>query len=195
MVGIIHECLFGFLARNFGPDSVAAVKRAAGLDPELGFRIDTVYDDGEWRRLYGAAIELAARQGGHDAAAFERAFARYSGEDLLVRFPGFLHGVRSARDLIERQPVIHNSIAASMVEGSRRGIRDKFAIVTKPDETVVHYSSSNLLCGFYKALAEWVAEHMSERVEIHEPHCQRGGAPACEIHVRYLGKLESAARG
>jgi hypothetical protein len=191
MVGLIHECLFGFLTRNFGPEAVVAVKRAAGVDPELGYRIDTVYDDAQWRRLYSAAIDFAAA----DAAAFERAFARYSGEDLVVRFPGFLRGVRSARDLIERQPIIHNSIAASMVEGSRREIRDKFSITAKADETVVHYSSSNLLCGFYKGLAEWVSEHMSERIEIHEPHCQRRGAPSCEIHVRYLGLIDGSSRG
>jgi predicted hydrocarbon binding protein len=183
MVGLIHECLFGFLTRNFGAEATMAVKRAAGIETEVEFRIDTAYDDEEWRRLYAAAIAAS----GHDAATFERAFARYCGDDLVVRFPGFLRGVRSARDLIERQPTIHNSIAASMVEGSRREIRDKFSIVARPDETIVYYSSSNLLCGFYKGLAEWVAEYMSERIEIREPHCQRAGARACEIHVRYLG--------
>lgn len=182
MIGIIHEILLDFVRKNLGDDAVTELRKRAGVE-EKQFRLDTDYDDAEWRRLVGAAIELA----GGDSDGVQKAFAHYAGEDLVLRFPGFFKGAKSARDMIKRQPVIHNNLATGLSEEARRRVADKFELEEKGDSLVMHYRSPNQLCAVYIGLAEWVAEHFGEKLEVKHERCLKKGADECEIELRFPG--------
>jgi predicted hydrocarbon binding protein len=184
MVGVIHQLFFGFVEKNFGKAAVAEVKRRAGVAADQDYRMDAAYPDDEWQRIVGAAVELS----GLAAEQAELAFARYCGEELSVRMSGFFDGCKSARQFLERQPSIHNMMASSVRDPvAKKKVGDKFRIETSNGETVTHYTSPNRHCTLYRGLAEWVAEHYRERIEIREPRCQKRGDPECEIRVKYLG--------
>lgn len=189
MVGIIHELLFGFVEKNFGTEAVKNVKDPAGVGRDRKFRLDTICPDDEWSRIINSVIKVS----GLEPEQAETAFARHCGEELLSRFAGFFNGVTSARDMIKRQPAIHNSIAASVQDPqARKFIMDKFRLEEKDGETIMHYVSPNRLCVFYKGLAQWLADHFNETVEIHEPRCVKKGDSECEVHVKYKGKKQQA---
>jgi hypothetical protein len=182
MVGLIHVLLLNFIERNCGPAGVAEVQRRAGIPDGRAFRMDTVYDDEEFQRLLAAAIA----QIGLPPDEVEAAFGRYAGQDLLIRFPGFWAGANCARDMILRQPRIHNAMTGTAQDSAvRTAIADKFRVKATPDGAVIRYASPNRLCVLYRGLAGWVAEHFGEEMEASEPTCQRRGDAVCEIHLRF----------
>lgn len=184
MIGVIHQLFFGFVEKNFGADAAAEVKRRARLPENHEYRMDTVYPDDEWQRILAAAVELS----GLDAEKAELAFARYCGEELSVKMAGFFKGCTSTRELLKRQPSIHNMMAGSLRdEAARQQVTDKFRIEEADGETITRYVSSNRHCTLYRGLAEWVSEYYKERIEVREPRCQKRGDPECEIRVKYLG--------
>ncbi|HXV99029.1 MAG TPA: heme NO-binding domain-containing protein [Anaerolineae bacterium] len=187
MVGVIPVLLFDFVEKNWGKSAVSEIKLQAGMSDDKEFRLDTYYPDEEWRRIFKATVAVLQM----DSEELETVFARYCGEDLVIRFAGFLKGVNSARDVITRQPKIHNFIGSSVQDSeARQAISDKFRLEEKPDETIMHYVSPNQLCTFYRGLAQWVADYFGEKIQIKELHCLKQGAAECEIHVKYLGKKE-----
>lgn len=184
MVGVIHQLFFAFVEKTFGAPALAEVKRRAGLAAGQDFRMDAAYSDEEWRRLLGAAVELS----GLDAEKAELAFARFCGDELSVRMAGFFKSCSTTRDFLKLQPTIHNMMASSVQDPeAKKRITDKFRFEELKDETVTHYTSANRHCTLYRGLAEWVAEYYRERIEIHEPRCQKRGDPECEIRVKHLG--------
>lgn len=184
MVGVIHQLFFAFVEKSFGADALAEVKRRAGAVAGQDYRMDVSYPDDEWRRLLGAAVELS----GLDAEQAELAFARYCGEELSVRMAGFFKGCSSTREFLKMQPAIHNMMASSVRDPeAKQRITDKFRLEEMDGETITHYSSPNRHCTLYRGLAEWVSEYYKERIEIHEPRCQKRGDPECEIRVKHLG--------
>jgi hypothetical protein len=182
MVGLINELVLSFVEKNYGAGAALDVRRRAGVPAGAAYRVDTVYPDEEFQRIFAAA----RAQSGLGEEDFERALARYAGDYLLLRFPGFWTGASGAREMILRQPRIHQAIASSARETAlRRGINDKFRVEATPDGAVVHYVSPNRLCGFYRGFAGWIAERFGEELEVDEPRCQKRGAGACEIHLRF----------
>jgi predicted hydrocarbon binding protein len=184
MVGVIHQLFFAFVEKNYGAASVDEVKRRAGVAAGQEFRMDAAYPDDEWRRLLGAALELS----GLDAEQVELAFGRYCGEELSKRMGAFFKRCNSTRELMKLQPSIHNMMASSVRDPAmKRQITDKFRLEEVNGETITRYTSPNRHCTLYRGLAEWVAGYYRERIEIHEPRCQKRGDPECEIHVKHLG--------
>jgi predicted hydrocarbon binding protein len=183
MIGVILRLLSDFVEKNWGTQSLNECLKAAGFPDDFVFRLDTAYPDEQWQSMFRAATDVA----GLSPDDLELTFAHYCGKDMSVRFPGFLQGVTSARDIIERQPSIHNFMAASLKSPSaRKAVAEKFRLEGRPDETVMHYVSPNKMCILYRGLAEWAAEYFNEKVEIKEPHCLKRGDAECEIHVQYL---------
>ncbi|MEZ4382514.1 MAG: heme NO-binding domain-containing protein [Nannocystaceae bacterium] len=176
----MHEILLNFVTTNLGEGAADELRRRAGVEGQT-FRLDTAYDDGQWRRLLAAAVDMA----GGDAEAVETAFAHYAGEDLSLRFSGFFRGAKSAREMIARQPVIHNSLATGLSEDARRVVADKFTLEDRGDALVMHYRSANKHCTIYIGLARWVAEHFGERLEIRHERCMKRGADECAIELRF----------
>lgn len=184
MVGVMHSLLLNFVRKNWGGQTLEKVVRQANLPADTAYRLDKFYADEEWRALITAAVEVS----GLSPESMRFAFARYAGEDLVRRFPGFFRGAKCARDVIKRQPAIHNFIAASVSDPAcQKAIMEKFRLEERADETVTYYTSPNQECVIYLGLACWVADHFGEAIEIDERLCQKRGDPVCEIHIRYLG--------
>ncbi len=181
MVGLICDLLLNFVERNCGAGAVAEVRRRAGIPEERVFRMDTVYEDEEFQRLFAATAERVGLAGD----ALEASFARYAGEDLKLRFPGFWAGATSTREMLLRQPRIHNAMTSSARDTTMRArILDKFRVTPAPDGVVLQYSSPNQLCVFYRHMVGWLAEQFGEVAETDERRCVKRGAALCEIHVR-----------
>lgn len=182
MIGVIPHLLFDFVEKNWGAEGLQELKARARMAADKTIRLDTYYPEEEWQRLFEAAVALTHLQPEY----LEQAFGRYCVEDLVLRFPGFFEGAVCARDMIRRQPLIHNFIAASVQDPvSRRAVLDKFRLEETPDETIVHYVSPNRLCDFYRGLAQGAAERFGEVLTITETRCMKRGDEECELHVRY----------
>ena len=182
MVGLIHHLFLDWVEARGGVAAVSEVKRRAGVPEQEMFRLSEVYDDEEFLRLLAAGGEVL----GLSQSQFEDEFAAACFEDLLGRWPTFFRISRNARELLERQPAIHNSFASGALSPEeRRGINDKFRLERLEKETVAHYKSVNRLCGFYKAIARRVIDYYENQATIEEIQCLRKGDPECEIHIRW----------
>lgn len=187
MIGIIHTLLFEYVQDHWGEHIHQQLCQRVGIQ-QPDFHMNIYYPDTQWKTSLGHAIALC----GMSEDDFVWGFGRYSGEALVRMFSGFVHGASSVRDMITRQPRIHNTLASSFSTDERRQISDKFHLEEHPNHTVMHYISPNQLCTFYRSLATWSAEKFHEVIQISEPRCMKRGDAECEIHIRYLGKKDSA---
>ena len=106
--------------------------------------------------------------------------------DIVRRWPMWFKTSKTARELLELQPEIHNSFAkASADSGASASVGEKFRLEKLERETVVHYRSPNSLCRVYLQMAHRVVTHYGETAEIEEQHCTLRGDPECEIHIRW----------
>jgi hypothetical protein len=180
MIGLIHVILFDLL-HELGGDAAAKEVRARAQVPETRtFRINQVYDDAEWRRIYDATLETL----GLDEEALNQVYSEAFVGDAMRRWPTWFARSPSARSLIELQPVIHNSFATGLRDvAERRAVDDKFLLERHPQRVVVHYRSPNRHCTLYIALVRRVLEQYGEQAWIREPQCTRRGDTECEIHI------------
>ena len=182
MVGLIFKVLMDLVKTAGGDEAVAQVRLRAQVLPEQEYKLNAVYDDGEWRRLVGAACEVL----GLTAEQAETAYAEHFLQDSLARWPMWFRMSGNSREFLLRQPAIHNSLAAGVSEEAQRNaIADKFRIETTDDGLITHYRSANGHCGLYKALARGVIAHYGDEATIEEPRCARRGDDECEVHVRW----------
>lgn len=182
MVGLIQKNLIDLVQQEGGAEAVAEVKRRAGVPLDRTFRIDTVYSDSEWQRLLAAALDVLSMSEAQLLDAYAEVFCR----DALARFPTWFQMSRNSRELLERQPMIHNCFASGVRDPeARRAVTDKFELEKRPEELIVHYRSPNGLCGLYEALARWFARYYGERADIWQAQCLHRGDAECEIHVRW----------
>ena len=180
MVGLVHKILFDFLEETAGTEVVLEVKRRAGVEKDKAFRMDEVYDDAEWRRIFAATLDvlnLTQEQA-------EEAYADFFLKDGQTRWPMWFKMASNAREFLLRQPKIHNGFATSQQDAAvRSAIDDKFKVEERDGELVVHYRSPNQLCGLYMALARWIINHYGDNAVVEEACCAKNGALECEIHV------------
>lgn len=182
MVGMIHLIFFDLIDRCGGAAAVAAVRARAGLEPGQVYRLDAAYDDGEWQRL----LEAGCATLGLEPAAAEDALAEHFLRDALVRWPMWFRMSGDSRSFLLRQPAIHNSLAAGLVApADRRAVEDKFSAALSGEDLIVHYRSPNRHCGLYKALAIRIIAHYGDQATLSETQCQRAGAEACTIRIRW----------
>lgn len=182
MIGLMQKILFDFVEESGGAQAVAEIKRRASVPERKRYRLDTVYPDDEWQRLFRAAGEVLSLS----QDDLEAAFAEFFGVDAARRWPTWFRMSTSARQLLERQQTINNTFAAAMRDPKlRQNIEDKFRLDKLDHEIVTHYRSPNQLCGFYKALARWVLDRYEEDAAIDETRCLRRGDSECEIHIRW----------
>ncbi len=182
MIGLIPKLLVDFVGRVGGEAAARRALAVAGVAPDRHYRLDSPYDDGEVQRLWASsAAELGLGPG-----EFERRFAAHFGEDARRRWPAWFHMSANARELLLRQPAIHNSLATGLQDpAERRAVADKFRLEALPDAVVMHYRSPHRLCRLYVELAHWVLAHYGERASVEEVACRDRGAHECEIHVRW----------
>ena len=81
MVGLIHKLLFDLIEEMAGMEKVLEVKRMAGVEEDKAFRMDEVYDDDEWQRLFSATCEVL----GVTQDQAEEVFAEFFFKDTMKR--------------------------------------------------------------------------------------------------------------
>lgn len=190
MIGLIQKILLDMVRESGGPEAAQEVKRRAGLAAGFDYRIDTDYDDDEARRLLDNACAVL---GVSQSEAFEH-YARYFLRDVTERFPTFLRISGNARELLARQPAIHNMLASGLRDAEKRDrINDKFAVRDVPGQPLeVRYQSPNRWCGLYIALAREVGRHYGERVDIEVAQCRLRGDEACLFRLRFAPRHPQA---
>ncbi len=182
LVGLICKILIDLVKSAGGDDAVQKVKAAAQLPEDRDYKLNSVYDDSEWRRLFEATCQVL----GVTPEQAVQAFADFFLKDALARWPIWFKMSRSSRDFLLRQPAIHNSLASGIAEeAQRKAVADKFCIQETVDGLVTHYRSANGLCGLYQALASRVIAHYGDEATIEERCCALKGAGECEIHIRW----------
>lgn len=191
MLGLVYRLLFKMVADKGGPEAVARVRAQAGVDEARVYRMNEPYPDDEWQRIFAAACDVLDVAPGKA----EKLFAECFFADAYARFPKWFEMCKTARELLELQPVIHNGFATGLqAPAERHKVIDKFRVDAQDDRIVTHYRSPNKLCGFYVALVERVLAHYGERAEITMLKSLKKGDDESEIAIRFLGKDTRHAR-
>ena len=182
MVGLIQKLLFDFIEETAGPEKLLEVKRLAGVPAEKVFRMDEVYEDEEWQRLFSATCEVL----GVTQEQAEEAYAEFFYKDGMKRWPMWFSMSKTAREFLQRQPKIHNGFATGVRDQkASQAINDKFNLEEVEHGIVMHYVSPNQLCGLYTALARLIINHYGDEASIEETKCLKQGDSECEIHIRW----------
>ena len=182
MLGLMPKVLMELVANNYGMEAVAEVKRRAGCEDDAQFRINEVYDDETWRRIVVAGTEVL----NCSPEALEEEYAKYFLKDAQRRWPEWFKMSSSAREFLERHPVVHNNFADAVRDTRARDqIKDKFRIEKFDDKIVTHYRSPNKHCHLYISLAQEVLRHYEDEAAIEEVTCIKRGDPECEIWITW----------
>ncbi|MDH5492076.1 MAG: heme NO-binding domain-containing protein [Myxococcales bacterium] len=182
MIGLIHKVLFGAVEALGGEQAVAAVRERAGVSPEQEFRLNATYDDTECGRLFAATGEVLDLGPEEVIEIYADAFL----QDSRDRWPMWFKMSQNSKELLQRQPQIHNSLAAGLKnDEERRRIADKFQIDIGDRVIVTHYRSSNHLCKLYMALVRRVVALYGDVATIEEPVCMQEGHDECQIRIEW----------
>ena len=130
MIGYIHRILFGLIESAGGVEAVAEIRLRAGVPEDRYFAMNEVYCDGEWQRLLEATCEVL----GLSQDEVEQAFADYFCKDALARWPVWFQTSKTARDLLEKQRVIHNRSASGLRDPEQRALVEKKFRLDTSDE-------------------------------------------------------------
>ena len=190
MIGLIQKLLLDMVQDIGGAQAVQEVKRRTGLAPDFEYRLDTDYDNEEAQRLLDNACAVL----GVDRDTAFGHYARHFLRDALERFPTFFRLSANARELLARQPAIHNMLASGLRDpDKRRRVNDKFALDNPADgPLVVHYRSPKAWCGLYFALAREVGHHYGEAVRIEVLQCRKRGDGECVFRLDFHPQAQNA---
>jgi hypothetical protein len=182
VLGLIPKVLINLVNEAHGPQTTLEIKRRAGCDELLDFRINEVYQDDTWRRLVTATTEVLGCSG----EELEEEYARYFLKDAKRRWPAWFQMSKTARQFLERHPAVHNNFADAVRDSqSRDEIKDKFRIEKLEDKIITHYRSPNRHCHLYVSLAREVLLLYGEEATIEEPKCVKRGDLECEIWISW----------
>jgi hypothetical protein len=183
MIGLIQKILLDMVRELGGTEALQEVKQRTGLAADFEYRIDTDYDNDEARRLLDNACAVL----GVDSDTAFKHYAQHFLRDATERFPTFFSISGSARELLGRQPAIHNMLASGLRDAEKRhAINDKFAVRNVPGEPLeVRYQSPNYWCGLYFALAHEAGKHYGERVDIEVAQCRMRGDANCLFRLNF----------
>lgn len=182
MVGLICKILINLVQNVGGDEAVRRLRVAAQVPEAREYKLNSVYDDSEWRRLMDAACQVL----GISPEQAVDAYADFFLKDALIRWPIWFKMSGNSRDFLLRQPAIHNSLASGVTDESlRKAVADKFHIVANDAGLVTHYRSGNGLCALYRALAQRVIEHYGDEAVLEERQCAQNGFDECQIHIHW----------
>lgn len=182
MLGLIPKVLIELIISVYGEETAVEIRRRAGCDLDLEFRINEVYDDEMWRKLLVASTEVLHCSG----ETLEEEYARYFLKDAQERWPAWFKMSKTAREFLERHPAVHNNFADAVRDpGARDLIRDKFRIEKLEDKIITHYRSPNRHCHLYISLAREVLKLYGDEASIEQVKCVKRGDPECEIWISW----------
>ena len=187
MLGLIPKILVDLVTSSYGEETALEIKRRAGCDSNVEFRINEVYDDAMWRELLIASTQVL----NCSPEALEEAYAKFFLKDAQNRWPAWFKMSKTAREFLERHPAVHNNFADAVRDlRSRAQIKDKFRIEKFEDKIVTHYSSPNRHCHLYICLAQEVLMLYGEQATIEELQCVKRGDSECEIWISWPNPVE-----
>ena len=182
MLGLIPKVLMELVTSVHGADTALEIRRRAGCNGDIEFRINEVYEDEVWRKLLAASTEVL----GCSSEVLEEEYARYFLKDAQERWPAWFKMSKTAREFLERHPAVHNNFADGVrCPASRDRIKDKFRIEKLEDKIITHYRSPNRHCHLYISLAREVLSLYGEQASIEESKCVKRGDPECEISISW----------
>ena len=107
MLGLIPKVLIDLVTSVYGAEAAVEIRRRAGCDLDLEFRLNEVYDDELWRNLLLASTEVLHCS----SETLEEEYARYFLRDAQERWPAWFKMSKTAREFLERHPAVHNNFA------------------------------------------------------------------------------------
>ncbi len=178
MMGHINSLLVKLVDRELGETGVERLFDLAGAEPKA-FRPEIVYPDAEFQALYAATKQLLEV----DDRTAQEAFAAFFMSQSPKMFPAIFECTGSARNLLERVPIIHRQWPSS---ASAVAFRDKLSLVdSTADSLLFRYDSPNHLCRVLTRLAELCLDYFEEAGVVRELQCVETGAPHCEVLVEF----------
>lgn len=182
MVGLMPNVLTRLILATAGKDQLAEIRRRAGIPVERKYDLNKVYPDEEWQRFYDATrcvLDLSHHQA-------EEACAEFFCRDALERWSVWFTMSRNSREMLVRQPAIHNTFSTGLQNPrDRAAMMDKFRLVETTDGLTTFYCSPNRLCGLYMALARWIVNYYGDCATIEEECCMKKGAAECKINIAW----------
>ena len=185
MQGFIHLMLEAYVSETLGAQHLREIRRRAGIDgPALATEH---YPDTLTIQFIQAVADY---QGAHPDDVLYRFGVYFINAPLLDRnYGAYLDGHASARGFLESTPGIHNMLGSHF----KATAFPKLELLRHASELVeVVYSSPRQLCRFLLGIIEGVGQRFSEPLEVREMECQRRGAPACRILIRFLAARQSS---
>jgi predicted hydrocarbon binding protein len=180
----VHGIVFGelkqYVNHSMGTQAWNELLESAGLGRRLYLAVQE-YPDAEM----GAILGAASKRTGLPPNEILHAFGDFIGPHLMKMYRMYIQPEWKTLDVIEHtEERIHR-----MVRRDHAGARPPYLSTTRrsENEIVVHYSSARRLCALARGIAQGIARHYDETVEIRDLTCMLAGASTCEILLRRVG--------
>ena len=181
MMGHINNLVVRMVNDKLGEEAVSELFTAAGLE-RREYQPEVIYPEEEFQALFLGAQQVF----GVDGESAERAFSEYFMQEVPKMFPAIFELSKSARQLIERVPIIHRNFPAAASQGDYK--EKVFISESTPERLVLEYESPNLLCLTLRCVTEITLEFYGEKGSVYETECQKEGAARCRIVVEFHGE-------
>jgi len=179
MHGLILTELKRFAGAQLGHAAWQGLLQEAGLEKRL-YVSSGKYPDAEVM----AIVEGLAQRTGKDPQDLLVEFGRFIAPTLMSAFKPFIKPQWKTLEMIEHtEENIHR--AARIHDPSAMPPRLQVRRVND-QQIVILYESKRKLCSVAKGIAQGVAEHYGERVEISDLTCMLRGKPSCTIAVTLI---------
>jgi hypothetical protein len=177
MHGIIFGELKQYVSARFGLPAWNDLLVQAGIGPKLYLAIQE-YPDVEAAAIVAAASSMT----GLPQAAVLQDFGEFIGPKLVTMYRAYVRPEWRTLDVIEHtEERIHK-----MVRLQHNGARPPYLTTTRrsDDELIIHYASERRMCALAKGIANGIARHYGESIEITDVTCMHRGAATCELLVK-----------
>lgn len=183
MIGLIHVILFDLIESKFNKEKLNKILSEANISEGTKFRIDKNYDDGQWQELFNVTVKVLDKT----PAELCEIYAIHFHEDALIRWPMWYKMAKNSREFLLRQPAIHSQFATSILNDEvAMAINEKLILESKGSSVCVNYQSPNKLCQLYMSLAQVIADHYGDEIEMKETKCMHNNYKNCVIDIDWI---------
>ena len=176
MHGLIFAQLQKYADTKVGPGTWQTLLKESGYEHKLYLPIQE-YPDEELVTLVGTASRLT----GIPIPTLLEDFGAFVVPSLVQMYGAHIKPEWKTLDLIENtEEAIHTAVRRRNPEASPPQL---VAIRKGPDEVLVKYTSQRKMCAVAKGIAQGVANHYGEPIQITESQCMNNGGLSCDIHI------------
>jgi len=180
MHGIIFMQLQKYVTSMLGNDAWYQLMNKAGIKQKI-YMCSETYPDQE---IIALVTDLS-KSTGESAAALLEDFGKFIVPELFKMYRVFIKPEWKTLDVIEHvEDTIHRVVRIKNAGAHPPAIK---CTRLSPGEIVINYSSPRRLCALAKGIAQGLAAHFNERIDINEKTCMLKHAESCSISVK-LGK-------